>query len=911
MLAVAIIKEAFFIIPRSRISKLLLCGMAISMAATVQSKSQVHAAESDEPITFSNASVHDPSIIQDQKSGMYYVFGSHIAAAKSPDLINWQNFTNGYTSTDNTIYGDLSGNLSESFAWAGEDDADSKGGYAVWAPDVIWNKQYRNADGSKGAYMLYYSVSSTYIRSAIGLAVSKNIEGPYTYVDTIIYSGFTEEETYDANSDVNKQWESTNIDELVEEGVLEEPNPEWFTENGVYNNAEYTNAIDANVLYDKQGKLWMTYGSWSGGTFILELDKKTGIPLYPGEDGVTKDGRMIDRYFGTKIAAGYGRSSEGTYAVYDKKAGYYYLYLTYGGLASDGGYQMRQFRSKSITGPYVDAAGSEAVYPETFDKGVGNFPGVNDHQAIGNKLIGNFLFTRELGEDGTGDGVGYLSAGHNSYYIDAKADKEFLVFHTRFPNKGETHEVRVHQTFKNSNDWPVPTPYRYAGETITEVTQEEVTGTYKFVNHGNQITGQLTESTLIQLQADGTVAGAQAGTWRLYDDYRVELKLADGTYDGVFINQWDPTTEAWVMTFSGMSESGQVIWGSQTSTTTDAQQMEKIKAELSASMPESVVKNIELPTTAAGGTTIQWTSSDPAVISETGVVTRPEADQPAAIVTLTALIQNELQSEQLSFEIQVEPKEAGKLSAYYSFDETYQNAAGDQTDAQVTGDRINNTGGAVPFVEGIKGQAASFDGKSGLSLGKGLITQNAYTVAFWINPAELNQFTTAFFGAATEQSWISLTPVGPANQTMLWSGQQWYDAPIGSTIPADTWSHVAFTVSDGKVAVYTNGEERFAGEAFPNIFEGSAASFGLAVNYWDQPFKGLIDELYIQDGIVLPADEIKALYDEGAAVNPDALVAETSVSQSTLLYGGLAIGVIAIANVSGIYFNKSGKKTEE
>ena len=77
---------------------------------------------------------------------------------------------------------------------------------------------------------------------------------------------------------------------------------------------------------------------------------------------------MIDRYFGTKIAAGYGRSSEGTYAVYDKKAGYYYLYLTYGGLASDGGYQMRQFRSKSITGPYVDAAGSEAVYPKPSTK---------------------------------------------------------------------------------------------------------------------------------------------------------------------------------------------------------------------------------------------------------------------------------------------------------------------------------------------------------------------------------------------------------------------------------------------------------------------------------------------------------------------------------------------------------------
>ena len=75
--------------------------------------------------------------------------------------------------------------------------------------------------------------------------------------------------------------------------------------------------------------------------------------------------------------------------------------------------------------------------------------------------------------------------------------------------------------------------------------------------------------------------------------------------------------------------------------------------------------------------------------------------------------------------------------------------------------------------------------------------------------------------------------------------------------------------------------------------------------------RGILPGDLREDGIVLPADEIKALYDKGAAVNPDALVAETSVSQSTLLYGGLAIGVMAIANVSGIYFNKSGKKTEE
>ena len=63
---------------------------------------------------------------------------------------------------------------------------DCKGGYAIWAPDVYWNEDYVNDDGSKGAYMMYYSASSTYMRSVIGLAVSKNIEGPYIFKENVI-----------------------------------------------------------------------------------------------------------------------------------------------------------------------------------------------------------------------------------------------------------------------------------------------------------------------------------------------------------------------------------------------------------------------------------------------------------------------------------------------------------------------------------------------------------------------------------------------------------------------------------------------------------------------------------------------------------------------------------------------------
>src|SRR5699024_11473762 len=87
--------------------------------------------------------------------------------------------------------------------------------------------------------MIYYSDSSTYIRSAIGYAVSQDIEGPYEYVDTIVYSGFTEDEDYDQDSDVNKQWKNTNIKELIDEETVDAVNDDWFNTDGSYNNMMY------------------------------------------------------------------------------------------------------------------------------------------------------------------------------------------------------------------------------------------------------------------------------------------------------------------------------------------------------------------------------------------------------------------------------------------------------------------------------------------------------------------------------------------------------------------------------------------------------------------------------------------------------------------------------------------------
>ncbi|PZG02626.1 family 43 glycosylhydrolase [Micromonospora deserti] len=52
----------------------------------------------------------------------------------------------------------------------------------------------------------------------------------------------------------------------------------------------------------------------------------------------------------------------------------------------------------------------------------------------------------------------------------------------------------------------------------------------------------------------------------------------------------------------------------------------------------AVTENLSLPTQGAGGSTVTWSSSNPAVVSDTGVVTRPAPGSGNAGVTLTATV---------------------------------------------------------------------------------------------------------------------------------------------------------------------------------------------------------------------------------------------------------------------------------
>ena len=340
----------------------------------------------------------------------------------------------------------------------------------------------------------------------------------------------------------------------------------------------WPNNIDPCVFYDEEGKLWMSYGSWSGGIWMLELDEATGLRDYDVTYELTGSGNgiTVDPYFGKKIAGGYYVSGEASYIEYI--GGWYYLFVTYGGLAAggvagdynNGGYQMRVFRSEHPDGPYLDARNTDAV----FKSYLLNF-GANANDNRGVNIFGAYT---DWGNQAKGN-LGERSQGHNSI-IAAEDGRTYLVYHTRFQNRGEEHQVRVHQVFQNEDGWLVAAPFEYTGETVTsadiattqQVATSRIAGTWQLLVHPfklNHTKKEAAKPVEIELHADGTVSGAQTGSWSVVEGTSyVTIKLGTTEYKGVMIEQTLEPTDDKTIAFTCLNRNGVTVWGYQTSPAT-------------------------------------------------------------------------------------------------------------------------------------------------------------------------------------------------------------------------------------------------------------------------------------------------------------------------------------------------------
>ena len=174
------------------------------------------------------------------------------------------------------------------------DNNQNKGATNIWAPfPVKYGDKYR----------LYYCVSAFGLQvSYIGLAESDSPLGPWTLKGEVVK-----------------------------------------TRRG-----DPMNAIDPSIVTDPvTGKMWMHYGSYFGGLYVMELNPETGRPFTPGDQGV-----LVAR------RADYKKDNlEAPEIIYHPGLKKYYLFTSYDPLMTT--YNVRVGGSDNPEGPFLDFCGND------------------------------------------------------------------------------------------------------------------------------------------------------------------------------------------------------------------------------------------------------------------------------------------------------------------------------------------------------------------------------------------------------------------------------------------------------------------------------------------------------------------------------------------------------------------------
>jgi arabinan endo-1,5-alpha-L-arabinosidase len=228
-----------------------------------------------------NSIIHDPSTIIKEGS-TYHVYLTGLGGQPNQGIYH-------KISRDLKNWTDRPPILTPAPAWVAGEVPNNDGTF--WAPDVIkYGDEYR----------LYYSVSTFGSReSAIALATATSL----------------------------------SAGDWVDQGPIIDSEP--FSS---------FNAIDPSVLFDDAtGRVWMSYGSFSDGIHIMELNPTTGKPFSSSPSNT-----LVAKNTGSPI-----NQIEASYLY--KHDEFFYLFVNWGGCCAgvDSTYELRVGRSTSPTGPFL------------------------------------------------------------------------------------------------------------------------------------------------------------------------------------------------------------------------------------------------------------------------------------------------------------------------------------------------------------------------------------------------------------------------------------------------------------------------------------------------------------------------------------------------------------------------------
>jgi arabinan endo-1,5-alpha-L-arabinosidase len=166
------------------------------------------------------------------------------------------------------------------------------------------------------------------------------------------------------------------------------------------------NAIDPNVVIDDAGTPWLAFGSFWSGLKMVKLTSsgaRADTMLYSIANGASSKGSL-----------------EGGWVF--KRCGYYYLFSSWGSCCSGAyDYNIRVGRSTTVTGPYVDKAGTSLM------------------SGGGTLLV-------------QGD-ASWVAPGHNA--VIAYNNKTYNIYHALKGSSGGAATLRISELAWDANGWPV------------------------------------------------------------------------------------------------------------------------------------------------------------------------------------------------------------------------------------------------------------------------------------------------------------------------------------------------------------------------------------------------------------------------------------------------------------------------
>lgn len=505
--------------------------------------------------------IKDPSVIYDEKSKLYYCFGSDNVVIKSTDLVNWYGRTTYFAHPENATTNSIMtfSQFKSVAAWAKEH------GYNM-SDEVASDKNNNRTPGTPDivmvgdTYYLYYSLSKIdgSNESAIFCVKTKDL----------------------AKAIETKKWDDAGL-------VIS-------TCGG-----DKANAVHPSV-FEAESSIYMVYGGYYGYDMIegeinlLEIDRATGL-LKSGST-INSEGVEISTNHGTArfnagtliakpgkapaLSNSNGSLVSGADVVYNEENGNYYMFVTYGTEGTN--YNVRVARAKTVTGPYIDRNEEPMAdfSKNMYDKGHLLLSGYN----FSNSSNGRVSYT-DVGRASIGspkiikssDGTWFVASQSQIYY---KVDSTITTGSAMAEEKGlkvnSAPALEVRELVWDERGWPYAMPEVYSGEKAkSDVKLDDLYGNWDIIVFDSDADSkdykavERSQSEIVTIIADAVISqkdisknkeiNTEGSFTSNGDGYNVTI---DGVVYEVYVRTlWDWELKEGSIVLVGVGDNGSTIWG--------------------------------------------------------------------------------------------------------------------------------------------------------------------------------------------------------------------------------------------------------------------------------------------------------------------------------------------------------------